>query len=119
MISQYNEHLHVNVNGGFFLPKVRGSFLRWYISGVFSGGVAQYKKKVLAQSQDSKQQQKRHFHVAASLRSKEGNEDGQGGEAGGSGQGSRSGGEEGKVRPCSNCGGALNIDSKGKFGWFS
>lgn len=75
-------------------------------------GVAQYKKKVLAQNQDCKQQQKRCFHVAASLRSKEGNEDGQGGEAGGSGQGSRSGGEEGKVRPCSNCGGALNIDSK-------
>lgn len=53
--------------------------------------------------------------MAASLQSKDGSgDDGTGGEGGASGQGPSSYGGEKRVRPCSNCGEALQIDSKGK-----
>lgn len=93
----------------------------WHIKNKFfksffvDGVAAQYKNKVLIQPRQCQEQQ-RTFHVAASLQSKDGSgDDGTGGEGGASGQGpSSSGGEEKRVRPCSNCGEALQIDSKGK-----
>ncbi|XP_048736610.2 ATP-dependent Clp protease ATP-binding subunit clpX-like, mitochondrial isoform X2 [Ostrea edulis] len=75
-------------------------------SGSTSGVSQQFERKVLSQLQRC-QEQSRIFHVASSLQSKTGGENG--GETGGSDQGT--GGEEGRVRPCSNCGGALHIDS--------
>lgn len=82
------------------------------------GVAAQYKNKVLIQPRQCQETQ-RAFHVATSLQSKDGgSQDGTGGVGGTSGQGpSSSGGEEGRVRPCSNCGEALQIDSKGKSVW--
>lgn len=83
------------------------------LASVTNGVAAQYKNKVLIQPRQCQEQQ-RTFHMAASLQSKDGSgDDGTGGEGGASGQGpSSSGGEEKRVRPCSNCGEALQIDSK-------
>ncbi|XP_061172250.1 ATP-dependent Clp protease ATP-binding subunit ClpX-like [Saccostrea echinata] len=76
-----------------------------------AGGVRhQNKKKVLGQLELCHKH--RPFHVTSSLQSKGGKETGNGGETEGPGEGGGSfGGEERRVRPCSNCGGALNIDS--------